>query len=69
MDVTELSWQKSSYCQESASCVYVAAVEDGTVKLRESDDPDVVLTASRTALRAFIRAAKAGKFDSVMDQT
>ena len=41
--VPDLRWQKSSYSQEASSCVYVAAAPDGTIHLRESDNPDVIL--------------------------
>ncbi|MFE2180157.1 DUF397 domain-containing protein [Streptomyces sp. NPDC059455] len=60
-----VSWRQSSYCQESASCVNVAAGERDTIMLRESEHPEVILSTTRTRLRAFIRAAKAGQFDHV----
>jgi hypothetical protein len=56
-------WQKSSYSQQGANCIHVAAPARHTVKLRESDEPDVVLTATPATLGAFIRGAKAGEFD------
>lgn len=62
-----ISWRQSSYCQESASCVNVAAGERDTVVLRESEHPEVMLSTTRAPLRAFIRAAKAGQFDHVAD--
>lgn len=58
-----IDWQKSSYCQESASCVNVAAGDRDTIMLRESQHPDAVLSTTRARLRAFIRSAKAGQFD------
>ncbi|MEU0838421.1 DUF397 domain-containing protein [Streptomyces sp. NPDC005962] len=61
------SWRQSSYCQESASCVNVADGERGTIMLRESEQPETVLSTTRTRLRSFIRAAKAGQFDHVAD--
>ncbi|MBA6437859.1 DUF397 domain-containing protein [Streptomyces asiaticus] len=60
-----VSWRQSSYCQESASCVNVAAGERETIMLRESEHPEVVLSTTRARLRAFIRAARAGQFDHV----
>ncbi len=53
-------WQKSSYSATSSNCVDVAAMGDGTVYLRESADPDTVLTVTPAALRAFLRTVKAG---------
>ncbi|BBJ41211.1 hypothetical protein SSPO_039290 [Streptomyces antimycoticus] len=47
----------------SDTCVELAADATGTPHLRESDDPEVVISAHPAALRAFLRAAKAGEFD------
>ncbi|MEW2550075.1 DUF397 domain-containing protein [Streptomyces sp. NPDC047002] len=58
------AWQKSSFSGTGANCLNVARdVGDGTIKLRESDDPDVVVTTSPEKLRAFILGVKAGEFD------
>ncbi len=43
-------WQKSTYSGDSSNCLEVAA-ETGGIKLRESDDPTVVLTATTEELR------------------
>ncbi|MEU8585148.1 DUF397 domain-containing protein [Streptomyces abikoensis] len=59
-DVSTYQWWKSSYSANSSNCINVATVGDGTLRLRESDDPDVVLATSTASLRALIRAAKAG---------
>ncbi|EFL22627.1 conserved hypothetical protein [Streptomyces himastatinicus ATCC 53653] len=56
-------WQKSSYCAQGANCVYVAAPAPHTIALRESDEPDIILTTTPATLGTFIRAAKAGAFD------
>ncbi|MFD7507032.1 DUF397 domain-containing protein [Streptomyces sp. NPDC059850] len=58
-------WQKSSYSQEGSACVYVAAPAPHTIALRESDEPDVILTTTPATLATFIRAAKAGAFDGL----
>ncbi|MBI0375286.1 DUF397 domain-containing protein [Streptomyces albiflaviniger] len=58
-----VDWRQSSYCQEGASCVNVAAGEYDMIMLRESEHPEVILSTTRRRLRAFIRAAKAGRFD------
>ncbi|MFE2679387.1 DUF397 domain-containing protein [Streptomyces hygroscopicus] len=44
------------------------AARDRAVLLRESDDPDVVLTLAPPALRAFIRAVRAGEFDRTLNE-
>ncbi|GHJ27295.1 DUF397 domain-containing protein [Streptomyces hygroscopicus] len=56
-------WRKSTFSEEASSCVYVAAAGKGKIRLRESDDPDVILSTTPASLRAFIRGAKAGDFD------
>ncbi|WP_411144224.1 DUF397 domain-containing protein [Streptomyces sp. x-80] len=57
-------WQTSSYCGEGEACVNVAVSAPDVIKLRESDAPDVILTTTLANLRTFIRAAKAGRYDS-----
>jgi hypothetical protein len=59
----DYDWQKSSYSGTAANCVYVAATDNGTIKLRESDNPNVIITTTPAKLRTFILAAKAGEFD------
>jgi hypothetical protein len=54
-----LVWQKSTYSQEQGECVELAE-DGGTVLLRESDDPTVVLSTTPTALARFLRAIKLG---------
>lgn len=54
----ELRWQKSTYSQEASACIYLATALDTTLHLRESDEPDIVLHASRPALAALIAAVK-----------
>ena len=57
------NWQKSSYSNEGANCIYVAAADDGTIKIRESNAPEVIITTTPDNLRAFIQGVKAGEFD------
>jgi hypothetical protein len=58
-----LDWHKSSYCQAASNCLNVAAAPDGTIRLRESEAPDVIVTTTPDKLKAFIRGVKAGEFD------
>ncbi|MFI0777101.1 DUF397 domain-containing protein [Streptomyces sp. NPDC021212] len=60
-------WRKSSYSQQGANCLYVAAPAPHTIALRESDDPDVILTTTPATLGTFIRAAKAGTLDRLTE--
>lgn len=62
-----VDWRQSSYCQEGASCVNVAAGERETIIIRESEHPEVILATTRTRLRTFIRAAREGQFDHITE--
>ena len=52
------NWQKSSYSSEGNNCVELAAILDGTLRLRESDDPTVTVAVRRSGLRSLIQAAQ-----------
>ncbi|WP_406086496.1 DUF397 domain-containing protein [Kitasatospora purpeofusca] len=39
-------WQKSSFSGDAENCVYLAATADGGIRIRESDEPDVVVTTT-----------------------
>ncbi|MFD5752902.1 DUF397 domain-containing protein [Streptomyces sp. NPDC127033] len=54
-------WQKSSYSSEGANCVNVAAAPDGTLRIRESDDPEVLLSLAPGQLSALLIAIKGGR--------
>ena len=53
-----LHWQKSSYSGDSSNCVNIAADPNGALHLRESDEPDVVLTTTPPGLSALIYRLK-----------
>ncbi|MFI7308502.1 DUF397 domain-containing protein [Streptomyces hygroscopicus] len=56
-------WRKSTYSSQGANCLYVSAPDNATIRLRESDEPDTILTTTPTALAALIHSAKAGRLD------
>ncbi|MCD9593689.1 DUF397 domain-containing protein [Streptomyces sp. 8ZJF_21] len=60
-------WRKSSYSSEGNACLYVSAPDGATIRLRESDEPNTILTTDPTALRALIRSAKAGRLDHISE--
>jgi hypothetical protein len=55
-----LDWQKSTFSGDQANCVNVAATPDRTLRLRESDAPEVVLSTSARPLAALLRALQEG---------
>ncbi|MEU6232060.1 DUF397 domain-containing protein [Kitasatospora sp. NPDC047058] len=60
-----LNWQKSSFSGNQANCVELA--QDGElIHIRESDEPSKVVTTTRVKLDAWIRGAKAGEFDHLV---
>jgi len=66
--MSEFQWQKSTYSGgEGTNCLYVAATPTGRIRLRESDDPDVIVTATPTGFRSLIAAIKTGEFDHFTD--
>ncbi|WP_413103202.1 DUF397 domain-containing protein [Streptomyces sp. Inha503] len=56
-------WQKSSYSSAGNACLYVSAPDNATIRLRESDEPETILTTTPTTLSALIRSAKTGQLD------
>ncbi|MES9507574.1 DUF397 domain-containing protein [Streptomyces sp. NPDC000609] len=62
-----INWQKSSFsgADNNQSCIELAPV-DGSIRMRESDDPDIVVTTSVAKLRAFVLGVKAGEFDHLI---
>jgi hypothetical protein len=55
--VSTLDWQKSSHSSEGNNCIELAAAPDGTIHLRESDDPAVTLTIRAAGLGSLLAAA------------
>ncbi|MQY15649.1 hypothetical protein SRB5_58370 [Streptomyces sp. RB5] len=55
-------WKKSSFSQASGECIEISATSDG-ILIRESDDPETIVTTDKAKLRAFLLGVKAGEFD------
>lgn len=53
-------WQKSSYSAQGNNCLEIAATHADELRVRESDEPGLVLTAPAARLRALVRVVKAG---------
>jgi hypothetical protein len=60
--MSEIQWQKSSYSANHDNCVEIAAAAEGSVLMRESDDPDVIIRTSHDHLRSLVLGVKAGEF-------
>lgn len=58
-----IQWQKSSFSSGSdgSNCLELAA-PDGTLLLRESDDPTQILSPTGDGLAALIRGVKSGAY-------
>lgn len=63
----EIQWWKSSFSGggNPEECIEVASHNDA-ILVRESDDPQAVVTTSREKLRAFVLGVKAGEFDHLI---
>ncbi|MBD0690820.1 DUF397 domain-containing protein [Streptomyces sp. CBMA123] len=58
----QLNWQRSSFGTDQANYLEIASAGD-LVYIRESDNPDLVVTTTRKKLNAWILGAKDGEFD------
>ncbi|WP_338896994.1 DUF397 domain-containing protein [Streptomyces sp. TG1A-60] len=53
--MAELDWQKSSFSAgPEGECLYLATAPDGTLRLRESDEPHVILATAPEGLAALV---------------
>lgn len=62
-------WQKSTYSGDGSNCLEVVIAETGGIKLRESDDPEVILTATTQSVRRLVLGLKADRFKSCLADT
>lgn len=65
MRTLEIQWRKSSYSEQSGNCLELAVV-GGQILVRESDEPDVVVSTTPAKLAAFLAGAKDGEFDDLV---
>ncbi|MEV7020535.1 DUF397 domain-containing protein [Kitasatospora sp. NPDC093558] len=64
----KVSWQKSSFSggDDGSMCLELASSTDEVRYLRESNDPEIVITTSTAKLRTLILGAKTGEFDHLV---
>lgn len=55
-------WQKSSFSNEAAACIELTVI-DHAPRVREGDEPDVIVTTTSHRLRELINSVKTGRFD------
>jgi hypothetical protein len=67
MDVSHVTWRKSSYSgANGGGCVEIAQFPDPAIGVRDSNNPDgPSLLFALDKWRAFVACAKAGEFDLV----
>ncbi|MFD7813676.1 DUF397 domain-containing protein [Streptomyces sp. NPDC059785] len=56
--ILKRTWQKSTFSPDGSDCVYVATASDGTILLRESDEPAVVLSTGPRQIAHLIAALR-----------
>ncbi|MEU8569284.1 DUF397 domain-containing protein [Streptomyces pathocidini] len=63
--MSTIQWQKSSFSggNQNTACVEVGTSPAG-LHLRESDDPEAILTTTPGRLAALIRGIKSGAYDT-----
>jgi hypothetical protein len=64
--LAHVAWRLSSFTSANGSCVEVAALDDGRIAVRNSNDPDAgVVFFARAEMDAWLRGVKAGEFDDL----
>ncbi|MBO1414943.1 DUF397 domain-containing protein [Streptomyces sp. FH025] len=59
-----LTWQRSSFSGDGSDADVIEIASEGDfVYIRESHNPDLVVTTTRAKLNAWILGAKDGEFD------
>jgi hypothetical protein len=59
--MTEQNWQKSTYSEEGSACVYLATTPTGTILLRESDEPEIIVIINPKQLGDLISGLRRGQ--------
>lgn len=60
----QIGWAKSSFSNGSSACVEVrGGGADDLIYLRESDDPDMIVTTTRAKWAAFVKGVQNHEFD------
>ncbi len=63
-NLSRAHWRKSSRSSQNGQCVECADLEDGSMAVRDSKDPNgPVLVIDREPWNAFVAAVRGGEFD------
>nr|BEK65985.1 DUF397 domain-containing protein [Kitasatospora purpeofusca] len=66
VDLTHVTWHKSSYSAQEGQCLEVADGISGGIPVRDSKNPDgPALIFPAEAWRSFLSAVRAGEFGTV----
>lgn len=61
-----MKWLKATRCGEASHCVevkFVKAADGDQILVRDSNNPDIVLSFTRNEWDSFVDGAKKGEFD------
>ncbi|MGP4020765.1 DUF397 domain-containing protein [Saccharopolyspora sp. 5N708] len=62
-----VTWRKSRHSGKWGNCIELAALDNGTIALRQSNQSDgTALICTRAELAAFLSGAKDGEFDDLV---
>ncbi|MFC9221083.1 DUF397 domain-containing protein [Streptomyces hygroscopicus] len=62
----EYTWQRSSFCSGGGNNCLEVAARGGDIAIRESSEPEAIVSTDRTVLRAFVFAVMDGQFDHLL---
>lgn len=66
-DSSPTLWRTSSFSGNNGTCVEVAALPDGRIAVRNSNQPEQgIVLFTRAEMEAWIHGVKAGEFDDLM---
>ncbi|MEV5774531.1 DUF397 domain-containing protein [Streptomyces antimycoticus] len=61
------NWHKSSFSDAGGNNCIEIAIDSVGIAVRESFEPDTIVTTDRITLRDFIRGVKGGRLDHLLD--
>lgn len=65
-DLDTATWRTSSFSGHQGACVETALLADGSIAVRNSNDPEAdVVFFTRAEMDAWIKGVKAGEFDDL----